>query len=54
MQEEQKEKYWDWVEPRVLAPLKEQFPDLYALIVKVFQEQISRLANTDLANGEIR
>ena len=51
---DKREKYWSWVEPRVLAPLKEQFPELYALIVQVLQEQILRLANTDLANGELR
>ena len=48
---DQKEKYWAWVEPRVLTALKEQYPDLYAMIVKVFHDQISRLASTNFADG---
>ncbi len=51
MSVDHKQKYWAWIEPRVLAPLKEQYPDLYARIVKVLREQISRLANTNFANG---
>ncbi len=47
----QKEKFWAWIEPKVLVSLKEQYPDLYTLIVNVFREKISRLVNIDFADG---
>ena len=37
-----KEEYWTWLEKRILVLMKEQFPDSYAWIVEVFQEEIAR------------
>lgn len=44
--------YWEWVEERVLAPIKEQFPDLYAGIVDWERRQIAIMADRDLTEGE--
>ena len=43
-----REAHREWVEVRVLAPVKEQCPDLYALIVNLKQRQISELVNRGL------
>ena len=40
-----KDAYWSWMERRVLVPIKEQFPDLYAWIVESQREQISEMAD---------
>lgn len=47
-----KDAYWNWVEDRVLAPIKEQFPDLYAWIVERQRRQISEMANMELTGEE--
>ena len=44
-----REAYWMWLEDRVLAPIKEQEPDLYAIIIDLERRNISELADTDLA-----
>ena len=46
------ESYWTWIEDRVLAPLKEQYSDLYAWIVDLKQRQIMELADTDLTEEQ--
>ena len=46
--QEVKNAYWSWVEDRVLAPIKEQYPSLYAQIVGWHRRQISEMANTEL------
>ena len=43
--------YWDWVEDRVLLPLKEQYPDLYARIVDQYERRISEIADFELEEG---
>ncbi len=47
-----RESYWTWIEDRVLAPLKEQHPDLYAWIVDLKQRQIMELADIDLTEEQ--
>lgn len=47
-----KDTYWSWVEDRVLAPIKEQYPDLYAWIVEWQRRQISEMADMELTEGE--
>lgn len=47
-----KDAYWSWVEDRVLAPIKEQYPDLYAWIVEWQRRQISEMADMELTEGE--
>lgn len=46
--EEVKEVYWGWVEERILAPIQEQFPDLYAWIVEWQRRQIAEMAEVEL------
>lgn len=43
--------YWEWVEDRVLTPIKEQFPDLYEWIVELQKQQISDLADMGWPQG---
>ena len=40
--------YWGWVEDRILAPIQEQFPDLYAWIVEWQRMQIAKMAEVEL------
>lgn len=47
-----KDAYWIWVEDRVLAPIKEQYPDLYAWIVEWQRRQISEMADMELTEGK--
>lgn len=49
---EVKEAYWAWVEEKFLAPIKEQFPDLYAWIVEWQRGQIANIAELELTDGE--
>ena len=44
--------YWDWVEERILVPVKEQFPDLYDWLVECYKRQVSELVQTELPEGE--
>ena len=47
-----REAYWRWVEDSLLKPVKEQFPDLYALIVNIKRRLIGELADTNLPDEE--
>ena len=47
-----REAYWVWLEDRVLAPIKELEPDLYAMTINLERRQISELADTDLTEVE--
>ncbi len=40
-----REAHWEWLEGRVLAPIKELEPDLYTLIVDLEKRQISEFAD---------
>ncbi len=46
-----KNEYWNWIEDRILAPLKEQEPDLYSWIVDCQRRQIARIADMDLTKN---
>ena len=46
-----KDAYWDWLEGRVLRPIKEQFPDLYASIVDFSRRQVAEISETKLAES---
>lgn len=50
--QEVKDEYWEWVENRVLFPIKEQFPDLYLWIVTWYSNEIAKMSNMDLTEGE--
>ena len=45
-----KDEYWSWVEERVLAPIKEQYPDLYSWIVDWYRRLIADMAVTEGGN----
>lgn len=44
--------YWEWAEEKILAPLKEQFPDVYEWILDQYQRQIADLAEAELGGVE--
>ena len=48
---EVRNEYWSWVEDRILAPIKEQYPDLYSWIVEWQRKGIARVADMDPAKG---
>ncbi|HEY0829285.1 MAG TPA: hypothetical protein VGE40_14385, partial [Bacilli bacterium] len=48
---EVKDAYWSWIEEGVLAPIKEQYPELYAWIVEWHRNQILEMADTEQAEG---
>ena len=50
--QEVKDAYSSWVEGRILAPIREQCPDLYTWIVEQQRRQIAEMAETDLTGGE--
>ena len=45
---EVEDKYWNWVEERVLGPIKERHPDLYSLIVENQRKLIAEMADKDV------
>ncbi|OPY78425.1 MAG: hypothetical protein A4E65_02222 [Syntrophorhabdus sp. PtaU1.Bin153] len=47
-----KDEYWNWIEDRVLAPIKNQYPDLFSSIVEWQRKQIAELVNRTLSEGE--
>ncbi|WP_205510241.1 HTH domain-containing protein [Paenibacillus elgii] len=51
IQSDVKEAYWKWIEGRVLAPVKEQYPKIYDSIVEWQESQISEMADTELIDG---
>ena len=46
--QEVKDAYWSWLGERILTPIKEQFPDLYAWIIEREKEQIARMTEMKL------
>jgi hypothetical protein len=48
---EVKDAYWEWVEDRVLAQIKDEVPNLYHWIVERQKQMIFELADTDLNEG---
>ena len=40
-------KYWNWVEERILAPIKEQYPDLYFELVEWYRRWIAKVTDGD-------
>ena len=41
------DEYWNWVEESILAPIKEQYPDLYFELVEWHRKWIAKVANRD-------
>ena len=50
--QEIKVEYWKWIEENILAPLKEQYPDIFSLIIDWYRSEIDKFANKDLPEGE--
>ena len=46
-QQEIKDAYWSWLEDRVLVPMKEQDPDLYAWVVEQEKRLVSEIADRE-------
>ena len=46
------DKYWGWIEERVLVPIKEQYPDLYSWIVEGQRKLVAKIINMDIAEGK--
>ena len=44
--------YWEWIEERLLAPIKEEVPELYAQIVEVQRRQVAYFADADLEDTD--
>jgi len=44
--------YWSWVEDRILAPVNEQFPDLYGWLVEWHRKQVCEMAETELSERD--
>ena len=44
-----KDEYWNWVENRILAPIKEQYPDLYLELIEWHRRWIVKIADMDLS-----
>ena len=49
---EVRNEYWIWVEDRILAPIKEQYPDLYSWIVEWHREKIAEMVDRSLTEWE--
>ena len=49
---EMRDAYWKWAEERILLPIQEQFPDLYASIVQCQKTWIGQMAEVELTEGE--
>ena len=45
---ESRPRYWDWIEERLLVPIKEEAPELYAQIVEAQTQQVAYFADADL------
>ena len=44
--------YWRWAEERFLAPIKEQFPNLYAWIVEWQKAWVARMTEIESTEGD--
>ena len=44
--------YWNWVEERILAPIAEQFAELYNWLVERHRKQVCKMAETELSEGD--
>jgi hypothetical protein len=44
--------YWSWMEQRILAPIKEQFPELYDWLVDWYKQRIAEAADDALTDED--
>lgn len=45
--------YWNWVEDRILVPIKEQFPEVYEWLVDWHRSHVAELVETQLSEGDM-
>ena len=50
--EEVKDAYWSWLEERILTPIREECPDLYAVIVEAKRREVAELSEIDLSKRQ--
>lgn len=43
--------YWSWVEERILAPVQEQFPEVYERLVAWHRRYVAEMAETRFSGG---
>jgi hypothetical protein len=43
--------YWNWVEERILAPIQEQFPEVYEWLVDWHRSYVAEMVETQLSKG---
>lgn len=44
--------YWNWVEVRILAPIQEQFPEVYEWLVEWHRSQVAKLVEAQSSGGD--
>ena len=52
VQQEVVDAYWRWMKDRILAPVNEQFPDLYVWLVEWHRQEICEMVETVLSEGD--
>ena len=50
--QEVQDEYWNWVQEKILDPIKKQYPDLYSWIIEEQRELIAKIADTDITERE--
>lgn len=44
--------YWDWMEEKILAPIQEQFSEVYEWLVDWHRSLVAKMAETQLSRGD--
>ena len=44
--------YWNWVEERILAPVQEQFPEVYKWLVDWYRNHIAEMSENQFSGGD--
>ena len=44
--------YWNWVEERILGPVKEQFPEVHERLVDWYRSHVAETGETQLSEGD--
>src|SRR5699024_11806410 len=45
--------YWDWLEGRILAPIKEQFPEVYGWLVGRYSSYVVKIIEAQSSEMEL-
>ena len=49
---EVQDEYWNWVQEKILDPIKEQYSDLYSWIIEEQRKLVAKIINMDITEGE--